>query len=215
MNLWQRFIKRGFDLFFSLTGLIVVGWLILICWLLASVDTRKNGIFTQERIGKNGRLFKIMKIRTMRPRPGITTVVTSRDDPRITMLGSMLRRFKLDELPQLVNVLLGEMSFVGPRPDVASFADSLTGDDRIILTVRPGITGPATLAFRNEEELLTQSDDPELFNRNVIYPEKIRLNRQYVEEYSLVKDVLYIIATLLPGVFDWVAPPFDSKHGKA
>ena len=94
MNLWQRFIKRGFDLFFSLTGLIVVGWLILICWLLASIDTRKNGIFTQERIGKNGRLFKIMKIRTMRPRAGITTVVTSRDDPRITKLGSMLRRFK-------------------------------------------------------------------------------------------------------------------------
>ncbi len=114
----------------------------------------------------------------------------------------MLRRFKLDELPQLVNVLLGEMSFVGPRPDVASFADSLTGGDRKILDVRPGITGPATLAFRNEEELLSKSDDPELFNRKVIYPEKIRLNRQYVEEYSLVKDILYIIATLLPGVFD-------------
>ena len=108
---------------------------------------------------------------------------------------------KLDELPQLVNVLLGQMSFVGPRPDVASFADSLTGGDKIILSVRPGITGPATLAFRNEEELLTKSDDPELFNRKVIYPEKIRLNRQYVEEYSFVKDVLYIVATLLPGVF--------------
>jgi len=211
MSHWQGFIKRGFDLFFSLSGLILVGWLILICWLLASIDTRKNGIFAQERIGKNGCIFKIMKIRTMRPREGITTVVTRRDDPRITRLGSVLRRFKLDELPQLVNVLLGHMSFVGPRPDVASFADSLAGDDRIILSVRPGITGPATLAFRYEEELLAKSDDPELYNKKVIYPEKVRLNRQYVEEYSFAKDFLYIVATLLPGVFDWVVPPFDPK----
>ena len=214
MSLWQRFIKRGFDLFFSLSGLIFLGWLILICWLLASIDTRKNGIFTQERVGKNGRLFRIMKIRTMRPREGITTVVTRRDDPRITQLGSVFRRFKLDELPQLINVLLGQMSFVGPRPDVASFADGLEGGDRIILSVRPGITGPATLAFRYEEELLTKSNEPELFNKNVIYPEKVRLNRQYVEEYSFAKDFLYIFATLLPGVFDWVVPPFEPKQGK-
>jgi len=213
MSLWQRFIKRGFDLFFSVFGLIMLGWLILTCWLLASIDTRKNGIFTQERIGKNGRIFKIMKIRTMRPRAGITTVVTRRDDPRITRLGSVFRHFKLDELPQLVNVLLGQMSFVGPRPDVASFADSLVGGDRIILSVRPGITGPATLAFRYEEELLTKSNESELFNKNVIYPEKVRQNRQYVEEYSFAKDFLYIFATLLPGVFDWVVPLFDPKQG--
>ena len=113
----------------------------------------------------------------------------------------------------MINVLLGQMSFVGPRPDVASFADCLEGDDRKILSVRPGVTGPATLAFRYEEELLSASDDPELFNREVIYPEKIRLNRQYVEGYSFGKDFLYIMATLLPGVFDWVVPPFDSKQG--
>lgn len=214
MSLWQRFIKRSFDILFSISGLIFWGWLILVCWFMASVDTRKNGIFTQERIGKNGRPFKIMKIRTMRPQAGITTVVTRRNDPRITRLGSVFRRYKLDELPQLVNVLFGQMSFVGPRPDVASFADCLQGNDRKILWVRPGITGPATLTFRNEEELLSACDDPERFNKMVIYPEKIKLNRQYVENYCFTNDILYILATLVPGIFDWVAPPFDSKRGR-
>ncbi len=212
MSFWQRFIKRSFDVLFSIFGLLLLGWLIIICWLLASIDTRKNGIFTQGRIGKNGRPFNIMKIRTMRPRAGFTTVITSRDDPRITQLGSIFRRFKLDELPQFVNVLFGHMSFVGPRPDVARYADCLTGEDRKILSVRPGITGPATLAFRNEEEILSESDDPEQFNNLVIFPEKTKLNRQYVEHYSFAKDMLYIVATLLPGVFVRVVPPFDSRQ---
>jgi len=213
MSLWQRFMKRSFDLLFSIAGLVLLGWLIVICWFLASIDTRKNGIFTQERIGQYGRPFKIMKIRTMRPKAGITTVVTRLDDPRITRLGAVFRRFKLDELPQLLNVLFGQMSIVGPRPDVASFADCLQGDDRKILSIRPGITGPATLTFRNEEALLSASDDPELFNKTVIFPEKIKLNRQYVEEYRFANDLLYIIATLFPGRFYWAAPPFGSKHG--
>ena len=150
MNNWQRFLKRGFDICLSVFGLIVFSWLIIICWLISTIDTKQNGFYTQERVGRNGKIFKIIKIRTMQCVKGMTSVFTIRGDPRITYLGSILRRFKLDEIPQLINVLVGEMSFVGPRPDVVGFADMLQGDDRIILSVRTGITGPATIYFRNE-----------------------------------------------------------------
>jgi lipopolysaccharide/colanic/teichoic acid biosynthesis glycosyltransferase len=122
--------------------------------------------------------------------------VTTSNDPRITAIGRFFRRTKIDELPQLINVLFGQMGFVGPRPDVPGFADELCGADRIILTVRPGITGPATLRFRNEEEELAAQPDPERFNREVIFVEKVRLNREYVENFSLLKDVRYILLTL-------------------
>ncbi len=127
---------------------------------------------------------------------GIDTSVTTGADPRITCSGRFFRRTKIDELPQLINVLKGEMSFVGPRPDVPGFADSLQGDDRLILSVRPGITGPATLHFRDEEVLLAQQSDPERFNREVIYPEKVRLNRQYVENYRFIDDLKFIWQTI-------------------
>ena len=171
-------------------------WLILIVYILATIDTRKSGFFIQERVGKDGKLFKVIKIRTMRDVPDVNTTVTRENDPRITRLGRFWRKTKIDELPQLINVLLGQMSFVGPRPDVPGFADQLTGPDRIILTVRPGITGPATLRFRNEEQLLAQQDDPEAYNRKVIWPEKVRLNREYVENYSFRQDIKYILQTL-------------------
>jgi lipopolysaccharide/colanic/teichoic acid biosynthesis glycosyltransferase len=133
----------------------------------------------------------------MRNVPGVTTTVTSARDPRITRLGRFFRRTKLDELPQLINVLLGQMSFVGPRPDVPGFADQLNGADRLILAIRPGITGPATLAFRDEEVLLAAQADPERYNREVIYPEKVRLNRIYIEQYNLRKDLTYLIQTVV------------------
>lgn len=133
----------------------------------------------------------------MKNLPGINTNVTTDKDPRITRLGRFFRKTKIDELPQLINVFLGQMSFVGPRPDVPGFADKLTGDDRIILTVRPGITGPATLKFRDEEKLLAAQSDPERYNREVIYPEKVRLNREYVENYSFWQDIKYIFQTIL------------------
>lgn len=192
------------DVFLAATGLVMTGWLIILCWIVASLDTRKNGFFTQQRIGKDGVAFNIIKIRTMRPVEGIETMVTRRDDPRITPLGKLIRRFKLDELPQLVNVLLGEMSFVGPRPDVAGFADRLEGDDRVVVSIRPGITGLATLVFRNEEELLTQIGDAESYNRNVLFPAKVRVNRYYIEHYSLLMDLQCILAT----VFPWSRPGF-------
>jgi lipopolysaccharide/colanic/teichoic acid biosynthesis glycosyltransferase len=126
----------------------------------------------------------------------VTTTVTTAVDPRVTSYGKILRKMKLDELPQLVNVLVGDMSFVGPRPDVPGFADRLTGPDRIILSVRPGITGPATLKYRNEEELLAAQPDPEMYNREVIFPDKVRINREYVEHYSFLADMKYILLTL-------------------
>jgi|694.fasta_scaffold53099_3 lipopolysaccharide/colanic/teichoic acid biosynthesis glycosyltransferase len=193
----NRIAKRAFDIGLSLLGLLVFGWLMLLAALLATIDTRQNGFFTQTRVGQGGQLFRTIKIRTMRNVPGVTTTVTSARDPRITRLGRFFRRTKLDELPQLINVLLGQMSFVGPRPDVPGFADQLSGADRIILAIRPGITGPATLSFRHEEALLAAQADPERYNREVIYPEKVRLNRIYIEQYNLRKDLTYLIQTVV------------------
>ena len=193
----NRIAKRAFDIGLSLLGLLVFGWLMLLAALLATIDTRQNGFFIQTRVGQGGQLFRTIKIRTMRNVPGMTTTVTSARDPRITHLGRFFRRTKLDELPQLINVLLGQMSFVGPRPDVPGFADQLSGADRIILAIRPGITGPATLAFRHEEALLAAQADPERYNREVIYPEKVRLNRIYIEQYNLRKDLTYLIQTVV------------------
>jgi lipopolysaccharide/colanic/teichoic acid biosynthesis glycosyltransferase len=122
--------------------------------------------------------------------------VTTGVDKRVTPIGRILRKYKLDELPQLWNVFTGTMSFVGPRPDVSGYADKLTGEDRIILSVRPGITGPASLRFRNEEELLAKVDNPQQYNDEVIWPRKVTINREYVEHYSFIKDILYIFATV-------------------
>lgn len=192
----SRLLKRSFDILFALLGLFLTGWLILIASLLAAWDTGESGFFRQERVGKDGRLFKIIKIRTMRSDSTINTTVTSTADPRITRLGSLWRRTKIDELPQLINILLGQMSFVGPRPDVPGFADRLQGVDKLILSVRPGITGPATLRFRHEEALLASIPDPEHYNREIIFPEKVRLNRTYIEDYNFWSDLVYIWRTI-------------------
>jgi lipopolysaccharide/colanic/teichoic acid biosynthesis glycosyltransferase len=196
LTLTQRFMKRGFDILVSLLGLTMLWWLILLLIVAATYDTRQFGLFSQTRIGRHGRHFSLLKIRTMRHIPNVSTTVTTSSDPRITAFGALLRRLKLDELPQLLNVLIGDMSFVGPRPDVSGFADRLKGDDRLILTIRPGITGPATLHYRNEEELLAVQPDPESYNRDVIYPTKVRLTREYIENYSLVLDIRCMIRTL-------------------
>lgn len=196
MTLTQRVFKRTFDIVFAALGLIISGWLILILWVIATVDTGKNGFFRQKRVGKDGKLFNIVKLRTMKDIPGIDTTNTRGDDPRITPFGRFLRKFKLDELPQLFNVLIGRMSFVGPRPDVPGYADRLKGDDRIILSVRPGITGPATLFFRDEEKLLSEQSDPDRYNNEVIYPQKVQLNRKYIKQYRFSKDIEYIWNTL-------------------
>ena len=196
MTAWETGVKRCFDIVLSGTGLIALGWLILLAWIIASVDCRASGLFRQERVGRHGRVFKIMKIRTMRENPAISTTVTTSRDPRITRLGRFFRRYKIDELPQLINVFVGDMSFVGPRPDVRGFADELEADGRRILSVRPGITGPATLYFRDEERILQDCDDPEAYNRQVVYPKKVELNLEYVDNYSLAYDIEIIWRTI-------------------
>lgn len=191
--------KRSFDLFFSFFGLILLSPLILLAWLAASFDTRSNGLFVQERIGRKGSRFNIFKIKTMRVRAEAGTTVTTSGDTRITRSGAFLRKTKLDELPQLWNVLIGDMSFVGPRPDVPGYADDLQGEDRIILSVRPGITGPASLKYKNEEEILGQQEDALRYNREVIWPDKVKINKEYIREHSVLKDIKYIINTVARG----------------
>ena len=196
MSRRDAIIKRTFDVVLALVLLALTWWIIALAVVAATIDTRRFGMFRQTRIGREGRPFTLYKVRTMRDHADVDTVVTTTDDPRITRLGRLLRRTKIDELPQLLNVLRGDMSFVGPRPDVPGFADRLEGDDRVILSIRPGITGPATLKYRKEEELLAGVDDPEAYNRDVIFPDKVAINRRYIEHYSLGEDIRCLIETV-------------------
>jgi lipopolysaccharide/colanic/teichoic acid biosynthesis glycosyltransferase len=151
--------------------------------------------FVQQRVGKDGKLFPCHKFRSMSVGHNGSSVSVA-GESRITPLGAKLRRYKLDELPELWDVFIGTMSFVGPRPDVPGYADKLQGEDRIVLTLLPGITGPATLKYRNEEELLATVKDPQQYNDYVIYPDKVRINRYYAEHYSFGKDLQMIVCTL-------------------
>jgi lipopolysaccharide/colanic/teichoic acid biosynthesis glycosyltransferase len=192
----QAIQKRAFDISFAILGLSTFWWLIIIVWVAASIDTRSNGFFVQPRVGRKSKIFRVIKIKTMRPIDDFDTTVTRRGDPRITTLGALFRRLKIDELPQLWNVLLGDMSFVGPRPDVPGYADTLQGHERAMLSIRPGITGPATLKYRNEEELLAEKSDPEAYNRHVVWPDKVRINLDYIRDWSLISDFKYIFQTV-------------------
>lgn len=175
----------------------------LIIAVLIRLTSRGPVFYKQKRVGKEGRLFTTIKFRTMYTGAERGGPITAATDSRITPIGRFLRRYKLDELPQLWNVLTGSMSFVGPRPDVPGYADKLTGEARKILRLRPGITGPATLYFRNEEELLARADDPKRYNDQVIWPKKVELNLEYCENHSLWKDIHYILATLCPPARTW------------
>jgi lipopolysaccharide/colanic/teichoic acid biosynthesis glycosyltransferase len=187
--------KRGFDVALAAVGLALAAPVIVVAWIVASIDTGANGFYAQTRIGRFGRPFKVVKIRTMRPGSDAGSTVTTADDARVTPAGRFFRRTKIDELPQLLNVLAGSMSFVGPRPDTPGFADLLEGADRVVLAVRPGITGPATLKYRHEESLLAAQPDPERYNREVIFPDKVRLNRKYVECYRFTEDLRLLALT--------------------
>lgn len=190
-------IKYIFDRVVSLVGLLLIWPLLLV--LVLTIRRSMPGapaIFKQQRVGKDGRLFTMYKFRTMVPHHSGSSVSVAGED-RITPLGKTLRRYKLDELPELWNILIGEMSFVGPRPDVPGYADCLEGEDREILNLRPGITGPASLKYRDEEELLAKVEDPIAYNNEVIYPDKVRLNRYYYHHYSFVMDIRMIFATVL------------------
>jgi lipopolysaccharide/colanic/teichoic acid biosynthesis glycosyltransferase len=197
LSFTDKFQKRLFDIILSVIGICLTWWLMLLAWIIASVETNSNGLFMQERIGKEGKPFLVFKIKTMKPVEGIDTTVTTSRDSRITKSGDFFRNMKIDELPQLFNVLFGTMSFVGPRPDVPGFADKLKGEDRIILSLRPGITGPASLKYRDEESLLAKQKDPERYNRNIIWPDKVEINKVYIKKWSLQKDIEYILKTVV------------------
>ena len=189
-------VKYAFDRFFAFLGIIITIPLFLILPPIIILDSKGPLFFRQKRIGKNGRPFTILKFRSMVVNDGVNTV-TARTDTRITCVGSFLRKYKLDELPELFNVLIGDMSFVGPRPDVPGYADRLENEDRKILLLRPGVTGPATLKYLDEEELLTTVPDPVNYNDTVIFPDKVRINLDYLEKFSLAGDIKIIFNTLI------------------
>ena len=188
--------KYIFDRVMALVGLCLLWPVLFVVWVLIHIKMPGGpAIFKQKRVGKNGRLFTMYKFRSMTVSHGGSSVSVA-GESRITPLGAKLRKYKLDELPELWNVLIGDMSFVGPRPDVSGYADMLEGNDRLILNLRPGITGPASLKYRNEEEILAQVDDPQRYNDEVIYPDKVRINLDYYYHHSLLGDIKLIIQTI-------------------
>lgn len=209
-------LKWLFDRIVSLIGLLVLWPVLVVVAILVKVKMPGGpAFFVQNRVGKGGKLFKCHKFRTMTVKHNGSTVSVA-GDSRITPLGAKLRHYKLDELPGLWDVLIGNMSFVGPRPDVPGYADKLEGDDRDVLKLRPGITGPATLKYRLEDEYLANArqlvsnlnvnldldkmTDQEVavwYNDNVIYPDKVRLNCYYYRHYSFIKDIQMIFCTML------------------
>ena len=192
----QVLLKRLLDIFLSIIGLILSFPVLGLLLIVAAFNTRSSGLLAQIRIGKDGKAFLLYKLKSMRNSDEVSTFITTATDKRITHFGRFLRKTKLDELPQLWNVLIGQMSFVGPRPDVPGYADQLQGEDRIILSIRPGITGPASLAFKDEEELLAQQENPQRYNDEVIWPKKVRINKEYVKNYSLLTDIQIIWKTV-------------------
>lgn len=204
------FIKWLFDRLVSLIGLLVLWPVLLVVAILIKIKMPGGpAFFVQSRVGKGAKLFKCHKFRTMTVKHNGSTVSVA-GDSRITPLGAKLRHYKLDELPGLWDVLIGNMSFVGPRPDVPGYADKLVGDDRDVLKLRPGITGPATLKYRLEDEMIAEyvaqkqkegdardaQDIAVEYNDNIIYPDKVRINCYYYRHYSFIKDFQMIVCTV-------------------
>ncbi|MDE7347615.1 MAG: sugar transferase [Muribaculaceae bacterium] len=190
-------LKYIFDRLMALIGLLCLWPILLVVAILIRIKMPGGPvIFKQKRVGRNGKLFTMYKFRSMTVGHGGSSVSVA-GESRITPLGAKLRKYKLDELPELWNVLIGDMSFVGPRPDVPGYADQLKGEDRDVLKLRPGITGPASLKYRDEEELLAKQPDPQKYNDEVIFPDKVRLNLYYLHHYSFYKDIQMIFATVL------------------
>ena len=211
MNTFDRIIKFLFDRITALVGLVVLALPLLVIAILVKRSLKGEPVFfRQSRVGKDGKIFQIHKFRTMTNENEVSSIAYP-NRARITSFGAKLRRHKLDELPELWDVLIGHMSFVGPRPDVPGYADQLQGEDRVVLKMRPGITGPATLKYRDEEQLIERyvraaiaegDQRPEevialQFNDEVIYPDKVRINVDYYKNYSFFKDLSIILKTIL------------------
>ncbi|WP_418511294.1 sugar transferase [Corallibacter sp.] len=190
-------IKRLFDIIFSLIGLILFLPLLLIIALVLKIESKGPVFYLQSRVGKNNTDFKIFKFRTMyvgSDKKGLLTVGDK--DPRVTNVGYFLRKYKLDELPQLINVFIGNMSFVGPRPEVRKYVDYYSNSDKEILSVKPGITDYASIEFRDEAELLKTTDNPEKLYLETIMPQKIILNKKYINDVSIFNDFKIIVKTI-------------------
>lgn len=189
-------MKFLFDRIMALIGLLFLWPVLLIVAILIKVKMPGGpAFFTQKRVGRNGKLFTMYKFRSMTVNHSGSSISVA-GESRITPLGAVLRRYKLDELPELWNVLIGDMSFVGPRPDVPGYADKLEGEDRLVLKLRPGITGPASLKYANEEDILAQVEDPVKYNDEVIFPDKVKINLDYYYNHTFIGDIKLIFQTV-------------------
>ena len=190
-------LKICFDRLAALGGLLLLWPVLLVCAILIRIKMPGGPvIFKQRRVGQYGQLFTMYKFRTMKVNHSGSTV-SVQGESRITPLGAKLRKYKLDELPELWNVLIGDMSLVGPRPDVPGYADKLEGEDRRILLLKPGITGVASLKYRNEEELLAEQNDPQKYNDEVLFTDKVKINIEYIDNWSFGFDIKIITYTIL------------------
>jgi len=192
----NNIFKEIFDRIFAFFGLIILLPVMLIIALLIKIKMPEGPIiFKQKRVGKNGKLFTIYKFRTMKPNHSGSTISIA-GESRITNFGKFLRKYKLDELPELWNILKGDMSFVGPRPDVPEYMLNLKGDEKKILELKPGLTGPATLKYSNEEEILSRVSNPKEYYDSVIFPDKVKINLQYYYNHSFISDIKIIFKTI-------------------
>jgi len=188
--------KRIFDFIISIIGFIILFPLFIILYLIIFIFSGYPVIFKQIRFGQYGKKFTIFKFRTMVVSNEKNFISTS-NDRRITKVGGILRKLKLDEIPEVLNIVKGEMSLVGPRPDMPEYIEKINENDRIILNLKPGLTGPASLKYINEEEILANVPDPKWYNDNIIFPDKVRINKLYIEQWSFFLDLKIIYHTLI------------------
>ena len=189
--------KYIFDRLFSLILLVVLSPVMLVIFILHKIKMPKGSfLYRQVRVGKDAMLFRIFKIRTLVEDSELGGSVTIAGDERILPFGKWLRESKIDTIFELINILIGDMSFVGPRPDVPGYADKLEGDDRVILKMRPGLTGPASIKYRHEDKILAQQPDPLKYNDEVIWPDKVKINKDYYENWSMWLDISILWKTI-------------------
>ena len=182
--------KRLFDIVFSLIALLILGVVIFIFWIAATIDTKSNGLFIQDRIGQFGKIFRIYKLKSIKNNINF-----------ISRFGKFIRKSKIDELPQFWNVLIGEMSIVGPRPDIPGYYDKLEGENRKILELKPGLTSLASIKYSNEDQILAKQKNPLLYNDEVIFPDKIKMNLEYYYNQSFLLDLQIIFKTIIRNTF--------------
>jgi len=211
-GIYAKLGKRLMDIVASACGLLVLSLPFAFVALCTKLDSPGSVFYRHVRVGKNGRLFRILKFRTMDAvASSLPAGITVSGDDRITRVGKILRRYKIDELPQLWNVICGQMSLVGPRPELPKYVEAYSLEQKQVLSVRPGITDPAALAYRHEEELLSRSEDPDVFYRTQILPDKLDRNLAYIRRISFGRDLMIIFQTIVVSAF----PEYSAAEGKS